>query len=143
MKLYLISNPKRFSGSINVLYKEGQLSRIDLASADIEAPVLEKFLTCIHPLEELILTKFGSETTVIEGEFEVSFDDFLREYPYKRNTHLAREVWPKLSKVEQVQAFEAAKEYRKYCEREKAWYKPKIAEAWLRKKEFLNDWKTL
>ena len=142
MKLYLISNPKRFSGSIQTLYKEGQLQKIDFSSADIAAPVLEKFLTCIAPSEEQLVTKFGSDTLVIEGEFEVSFDDFSREYPYKRNTHLSRAYWPKMSKAQQVQAYEAAKAYRKYLERE-IWQKPMISDKWLKTELYLNDWTKL
>jgi hypothetical protein len=145
MKLYLISNSKKFTGAVHVVYDmTGKLAKVDFSNCNLGAADIQKMLPCISGFEQLVQEGFKSaDTIIVQGDFEVSFEDFLREYPYKRNTHKAREFWPKMKREEQVQAFIAASEYRKYCERESKWYKPKIAEAWLRGKEFLNDWKTL
>ena len=145
MKLYLISNAKKFKGSVSVVYdKDGKVAKIDFTSTDLQPLQIEQMLKLISGHESNISVNFkNADTVIVEGDFEVSFDDFMREYPYKRNTHLAMEYWPKLKKDEQVQAYIAASEYRKYCERERSWYKPKIADTWLKKKEYFNDWKNL
>jgi hypothetical protein len=144
MKLYLISNSKKFSGAVQVIYDLNQvLAKVDFTGTDLNATDREKMLAFISPVEGSVTDKFkSSDTVIVQGDFEVSFDDFMREYPYKRNTHLARDYWPKMKKEEQVQAFIAASEYRKYLKREE-WQKPKIADKWLKEKQYLNDWKTL
>lgn len=145
MKLYLISNAKKFTGAVHVVYDmTGKLVKVDFSNSNLDAKGIGGMLKAVSSLEEFVKEGFQSaDTIIVQGDFEVSFEDFMREYPYKRNTHKARELWPKLKREEQVQAFIASTDYRKYCERENKWYKPKIAEAWLRGKEFLNDWKTL
>jgi hypothetical protein len=145
MKLYLISNSKRYTGAVHVVYDTaGKLAKIDFTNTNLALGDVEKMLPLFSGHVSEVQAKFkNADTVIVEGDFEVSFEDFMREYPYKRNTHKARELWPRLKKEEQVQAFLAATAYRKYCDRENKWYKPKIAEAWLRGKEFLNDWKTL
>jgi hypothetical protein len=145
MKLFMISNSKKFKGSVHVVYDpEGKLTKIDFSNTDLNASDIEKILRSISGYEEKVSVNFQSvDTVIVEGDFEVSFDDFMREYPYKRNTHLAREYWPKMKSSEQVQAFIASSEYRKYCDRESNWYKPMIADTWLKKKQYLNNWKQL
>jgi hypothetical protein len=143
MKLYCISNRNKYTGSVHVIYKEGQLLKVDFSNCDMNATDKERMMKAISPLEETLIISFKSaDTVIIEGEFELSFEDFAREYPYKRNTHLAREFWPKMKKEDQALAFDAASEYRKYCKREE-WYKPQIADKWLKTKQYLNDWKNL
>ena len=92
--------------------------------------------------EAAIKMAFTSGTTVIEADFEISLEDFKREYPYSRNYHLLTDRWKKLTKTEQVEAYYAAIEYRKYCKRT-MWYNPMIADTWLSKKEFKNDWRKM
>lgn len=124
---------------------QGKLVRIDYANANnISTDVQRTYKNLIPVLVDNIQAAFEKTPVVItEADFEVLFEDFRREYPYKRNTHLAEAYWPKLSSSEQFRAFCAAIEYRKYCSRNSKWYKPQIAETWLKKKEYLNDWKSL
>lgn len=145
MKLYLISNVKKFKGSVNIVYdRDGRLAKIDFTNTDLNTVSIEQMLKLFSGVESNIAANFkNADTIIVEGEFDVSFDDFMREYPYKRNTHLAKDYWLKMKKDDQIHAFVAASAYRKYCEKEQSWYKPKIAETWLRKKEYLNDWKNL
>lgn len=145
MKLYLISNSKKFKGAVHVVYDvEGKLLKVDFGNTDLDSFQTEQMLKLISGSEMSVSANFrNADTVIVQGDFEVTFEDFMREYPYKRNTHLAREYWPKMKKEEQVQAFVAATSYRKYCEREHSWYKPKISDTWLKKKEYLNDWKNL
>jgi hypothetical protein len=145
MRLYLISNAKKFKGAVHAVYDfDGKLLRVDFAATDLDALRTEQMLKLISGAEGMVGINFkNADTVIVQGDFECTFEDFMREYPYKRNTHLAREYWPKMKKEEQVQAYVAATAYRKYCEREQSWYKAKIADTWLKKKEYLNDWKNL
>lgn len=143
--MFLISNAKKYKGAVQVIYDmDGKLSKVDFSGTDLQASDIEKMIKALSGHVDAIAVNFKSaDTVIVEGEFEVSFDDFIREYGYKRNTHLAREYWSKMKKEDQALAFVAAGLYRKYCEREQVWYKPKIAVAWLKMKEYLNDWKNL
>lgn len=139
MKRLIITSTK-FEGKAELIYHSGRLVTIDISNAVMSDDVVVAFKRAVPVYMDSLAKSFGEGTTIVEAEYEVTFDDFIREYPYKRNTHLAREHWPKMGKDDQVKAFFAAIDYRKYCDRNK-WYNPKIAEGWLKKKEFLNDWK--
>lgn len=123
----------------------GTLCRIDYTKASGLNPAqIKLYKDRITIKSENIYSAFeGTGVQVEEVDFEVTFQDFIREYPYKRNTHLAESYWPRLTSSEQYQAFCAAIDYRKYCERNKGWYNPKIAETWLKKAEFKNKWRDL
>jgi len=142
MRRFLITSAK-FQGTAEVLYNDdGRLCTIDIRGSEMNDETIAAFKRAVPVYVYSLEKSFGEGSVVVESDYEVSFDDFIREYPYKRNTHLAREYWhQKMNKADQVKAFFAAIDYRKYCDREATWYKPKIAEGWLRKKEFLNDWK--
>jgi hypothetical protein len=146
MKRFTITN-QTFKGHIEAIYDfSGHLCRVDFTKASGLTPnMIKVYKDRISILSENAYLAFeGTPAIVTELDFEVTFQDFMREYPYKRNTHLAEAYWPKLTSAEQYQCYCAAMEYRKYCERNKSWYKtPKIAEAWLKNKEFKNDWKSL
>ncbi len=143
MRRFLITAPS-YTGEAEIMFDEsGRLVRIDVMKTDMQPPVINPFKAMIPAdvasLNDALAAK---KVTVVEVDFEISLDDFKREYPYSRNYHLLTTRWGKLTKTEQVQAYYAAIEYRKYCKRND-WYKPKIADSWLANKEFLNDWKKM
>jgi len=136
---------EKFTGSVALFYENGMLACIDLRDTNMNrrgrhwlfknAPVSEEGL--------LAFSKLLTHTKITEEAVTVSLEDFKREYPYKRNNHLLPPIWNKMNKSEQMKAYLAAREYRKYCDRESRWYKPKIAAAWLRAKEWMNDWRRM
>lgn len=144
MRKFNITNPK-FTGHIEVLYnKSEQLVQFNTQHATIADDVLKHFKMVLPvQLQQFINGQaFSSETIIVEDVMDVSFDDFYEQYPYKRNPHTAKDVWARLTVAERIQAYYAAIDYKAYC-RKHEWYTPKIAEGWLRKKEFLNDWKKM
>lgn len=144
MKRYLLSSPK-FTGSAALVYLEGVLCILDVSNTDMQADH-RSWLFSKAPLLEADLQVFVSamkSATLVQEDYEVTLEDFTREYPYKRNTHLLPDIWKKLDSMERVKCWQAAKEYRRYCERNAHWYKPKIAAAWIKNKEYLNDWRML
>ncbi|MDP1812360.1 MAG: hypothetical protein Q8K66_13240 [Sediminibacterium sp.] len=144
MRRFVITSSK-FKGQVEALYNLKQLLfRVDFNAAELTKEGIAYIKHRIPVHEENIYDAF-KETgiTAIEADFEVSFDDFKREYPYKRNTHLAEAYWPRLTSSQQYQAFIAAIDYRAHCAKNKSWYKPMIAETWLKKEEYRNDWKNM
>lgn len=135
----------RFSGQAEVIYNaDGVLTKIDATNCRMDAHnmALLKARTPSH------FDKFNDgwkdmDAIAMTADFEVSLTDFIREYDYNRNTHLLQPIWDKMSKADQVQAVQEATEYRKYRERNKGWYKSKIAATWLKEKQYLNKWKNL
>lgn len=144
MRRFLITSPK-FTGTIELWYNfEGLISNVDLNDAVLDFKQLQYLLHNLSPdviQFQGMLT--GSNLEIKEVAFELSLDDFKREYPYSRNYHLLQPIWHTMSAKERVLSFFAAIQYRQYCERNKHWYKPKIAASWLQKKEFKNDWRKM
>jgi hypothetical protein len=144
MKRFLISSPA-FTGDAEIFYDEtGRLVRIDVMNTNITPAVMQLFKAKVPTAEPELEQAFaGSKAIIVQAEFEISLEDFKREYPYQRNMHLLPALWAKMDKTAQVTSYYAAVEYRKYCERNKNWYNPKIAAAWLKNKEYINDWKKM
>ncbi len=144
MRRFFISS-QAFTGDAEIIYDaDGRLVRIDVMSTSMSANVVQifkaKIPSVVSGLEEAFT---GSKAVIVEAEIDFSAEDFMREYPYKRNTHLVAPIWNKMSQTERVLAYHAATQYRKHCEREGHWYKPMIAASWLTKKEYLNNWKKM
>jgi len=141
MNLYKISNPK-FTGEVEVLYNDQNLQQIDFSNAQIEPELIAGLKKALPPTLQGFLqgTWCSSETTVVEGAFVVTLEDFKREYPYQRNTHLLPPIWDKMHITEQAMAVAAAKAYRRYCKKNESWYNPKVPATWLKAKEYLNNW---
>lgn len=143
MRKFLITSTA-FAGHAIVLYVDNLLQLIDFTEAEMSEAQQQWILNNV-PLHLEAMAEFiqrGKSLRITEADFEVCLDDFKRDYPYSRNTHLLPPIWDKMSRADQVRAVHAAKEYRRYCQRNE-WYKPKIAAAWLKAKEYLNDWKKM
>lgn len=143
MRRFIVSSPA-FAGNIDLVFREDVLIKIDATNANLP-PVIMRIFKEKAPvqIDELETAFKGTHATIVEADFEIKLEDFIRDYPYKRNTHLLPEIWNKMSKADQVLAWQAAGEYRKYCQRNQSWYKAKIAAAWLKAKEYLNNWREL
>lgn len=142
-KFIMISDA--FTGSAVLYYDGGMLACVDVRETNMDERG-RRWLFANIPVYEAGLADFAKRLktgSISEEGIEVSLDDFIREYPYKRNNHLLPALWKKMSTAEQVRAYLSAREYRRYCDREAKWYKPKIAAAWLRAKEYLNDWRKM
>lgn len=144
MRRFLFTVPHKFKGAIEAHYNTGgQLIKIDFTGVQLTPEAVKFFKSAIPVMVDNIESNFdGKGVTVEETEFIVTYDDFYREYPYKRNSHLAQAHWPKLTSNQQYLAFIQAIEYRNYCSRN-TWYKPQIADKWLKTEQFKNNWKEL
>lgn len=143
MRRFLITSPS-ITGEAELVYNEfGILVKIDCTGCKMIAATMQAFKAKIATrVDELQASLIGTTATCVEVEFEATFEMFWKEYPYKRNRHLAEAYWPKMNKTDQVTALMAASAYAKYCKKN-GWYNAKIADTWLKTKEYLNEWNKL
>lgn len=142
-KFIMISDA--YEGGVILYYNDGLLACVDVRETNMDDRG-RLWLFANIPVFETGLLEFSKRlksSNIAEDTIEIDLDDFKREYPYARNSHLLPPIWKKMNKSEQVKAYLAAREYRRYCDREARWYKPKIAAAWLRAKEYMNDWRKM
>jgi hypothetical protein len=143
MKRFLISSTA-FNGDAEIIFDQaGRLIRFDVMNTDMPPVIVKIFKEKLPVIIDDLATSFKENVTIVEAAIDYTPEDFLREYPYKRNTHLIAPIWLKMDQTDHVLAYYAAIEYRKYCDRNKHWYNPKIAAAWLKNREYLNDWKKM
>ena len=142
MKRYILTS-KQFKGKVEALYEgKGVLCRIDWAGATLTPEWVKWFKTGIPVMSEYIYSNF-KETPIIvtEADFEVTFEDFKKVYPRKRNTHLAAKYWPKLTTGNQYLAYLSAIAYSRHCDLKVL--APEfimMPETFLRKEMWKNDW---
>ena len=141
MKLFKITSTK-YTGEIEVLFNDGSIAKIDFSNAQMSNETKAAFKSKLPVTIEAFLAGAwcSADVNVVESSYEVTLEDFNREYPYKRNTHLLPSIWSKMLMIDKIKAVQEATKYQKYCDKNNGWYKPKVAAAWLNNKEFLNDW---
>ncbi len=144
MKRYLITSPA-YKGYAEVWYNfEGILCFVNLNYCIMDYKQVKYLFQHLSPdVNQVMAIKEGTSLLIKEEPFEITVDDFKREYPYSRNFHLLDSFWPSMSKRHQALAYFAAIQYRQYCKANESWYKPKIAYSWLHKREYLNDWRKM
>lgn len=140
MKKYLINNPE-FTGSAELWYnQEGRLIRIDVADTNMRPKHVE-FIKRIAPVHEKDMqpSLFSSQTTIIEADVEITFEQFWATYNHKINKARCEPLWNKLSKADKVLAYVAIKRYKKYL-RETGYRAIADPEKYLRNKYWENEY---
>lgn len=139
MRRFIITHPN-FTGEAEIIFKiDGALAAINLYDATMDSETLNKFKSFV-PAHINDIEKFKqSKAVVVEADFEVSFDMYWKKYNKKINKIRAKNVWDKLNKTEQVQAFYAIDDYDKYLAANK--WRPKAdPETYLRNKYWTNEY---
>jgi hypothetical protein len=144
MQQYVITNNERYSGDAVVVYNaQGQLIKIDTSATNMDAATLQAFKAIVPVrVQELEAgTGFTAATKIIAQDYEVSFEDFWKKYPLKRNRYKAEECWRRMSKGEQIEAYINIDEYTKWAKKQFEGYQPMLADRYLRSKEYKTNWK--
>lgn len=143
MRKFNVTSPA-WQGNAELIFNtDGQLIKIDLSQTVMAADITRAFKHKAPVFVQDLQAAFtGTQATVVETDFEATFEMFWHDYPNKRNRHLAEDHWRKMGKTEQVEAYMSVGLYRKYCDKN-SWYNPQIGHTWLKKREFLNDWNKL
>jgi hypothetical protein len=143
MKRLNITSPG-FTGTAEIWYNyDGLLCYINLNDCVMNFTQIKYLLANISvDYETATALAAGTKLEMTESDFAITLEDFKREYPYSRNYHLLENRWAKLNKKEQLTAYFSAIQYRQYLART-TWQNPMIADTWLARKQYLNDWRKL
>lgn len=144
MRRFIITSPK-YAGAAELFYNEkGTLSKIDLSQTNMDEFTVQHFKNSV-PATVIMLVNgkgFSKETTIVEGDLNVTFELFWQDYPLHRNRYKVEQIWIKLSKTDQVKAFYNLHSYKQYLSKNN-WLTPMIADRYLRNKEFETEWNKL
>lgn len=142
MRLFLITNSSKFTGTAQVLYNEKDiLCRIDVTDTNMDAATVKHFKAAVPPDISTLVSgqSFGAGTTVVEDDFAIDFDMFWKKYKKKINRKRAELVWHKLNKADQVAAYYGIDAYFKYLKREH-WRGQLDPENYLKNRHWENEY---
>jgi len=142
MQRFLISNPK-FNAAADIVYNAaGLLINIDLSNCGMDEVQTTYFKKIVPTVIEVLLNNhpFSADTKIIPAEIEVTFEMFWNGYGKKINRKRSEGLWVKLSKMDQVEAFLAIKEYNKFLQK-LGWRSKADPDTYLRDKFYENEYK--
>lgn len=114
MKKYLITSA-HYTGAVEVVYDEQRLLSIDFSQTNSTMVQREK-LKQVIPVNPSSLREAFAKTsvTIIEGDFEVSFEMFWNAYGKKVHPSRCKPLWEKMSTADRVKAFIGIKKYNQW-----------------------------
>ena len=142
MKRFIVTSPS-WTGEAEIVYNElGLLVRLSFEGcvfAD-HNKIVERFKALVPVLLTYLQVAFqNTSATVVEADFEVTFDMFWKAYNKKLNRLRAGAIWNKLGKTDQVKAFYGVPVYDKYLKKEN-WRSKADPETYLRNKMYENEY---
>lgn len=140
MRRFLVTNSEKFDGTAEIVYNgNGMLCKVDLQNCLFSPVMLSAFIRAVPVQISQLDTSFSSGTTVVEAEYEISFDMFWEAYDKKINRKRAEILWAKLAKPQKVKAFFGVSAYNKYLKAE-GWRKKADPEKYLRDQYWENEY---
>ena len=143
MKRYILTSPLIY-GSVDLVYSDtGLIQKVDFELTT--APMVNrkgilsrvaKFPLC----EEIASVIEGTQATIVEADFEVSFEMFWKKYNKKINKFRCIKLWEKMEKTMQVKSFYGIEQYDKYLKKE-GWRTKADPETYLRNQYWENEYK--
>ena len=142
MKRFIVTSPV-WNGEAEIVYDEyGLLVRISFEGcvfADHNS-IVAKFKSLVPVLVGDLQAAFAhTSATVVEADFEVSFDMFWKAYNLKHNRLRAVKLWDKMGKTDQVKAYYGIPVYDKHLKKE-TWKSKADPETYLRNKMYENEY---
>ena len=138
MRRFLITSPK-FTGTAELFFND-VLCKIDCTQTNMSAEVMLHFKRSVPVYTDGLATSFSNETTIIEADFEVSFDMFWKKYNKKINKIRAMKVWEKMDKSMQVKAYFGVDSYHKFLKQKEQWRSKADPETYLRNQYWENEY---
>ena len=142
MKRFIVTSPA-WTGEAEIVYNEaGKLVRLSFDNCTIadHERVVHNFKAITPVLMANLQAAFApTKATVVEADFEVSFDMFWKAYNLKHNRLRAVKLWDKLSKTDQVKAYYGIPVYDKFLKKEN-WRSKADPETYLRNKMYENEY---
>jgi hypothetical protein len=143
MRRFLVTSPK-YTGEAELVFDtNGRLVRVDVANTDMNTIMVGTFKAWVPADIILVEEKFaGSQATIVEADFLVTFEMFWNKYDKKINRKRCEPLWAKLSKVDQVKAFYGIDAYLKHLTRRESWRTKADPEKYIRDRYWENEWKS-
>lgn len=142
MRKFLVT-AKSYTGVAELVYnQEGYIATIDIAETNMTPELRFKFKAAV-PVTTKHLETGGhnlAKCTIVEAGFEATFEMFWNTYNKKINKLRSQQIWQKLTKTEQVQAFYGIKNYDVFLKKND-WRSKADPETYLRNKYWLNEYK--
>lgn len=143
MRKFLLTS-KNFIGNAELHYNDNDmLCRIDVTDTNMTVAQIVPFKTAVPPtIQHLENNGHGlpAHITIIEAEYEVTFDMFWMAYNKKINKKRCEPLWNKLGKAQQIKALQGVKSYDKFLEKND-WRSKADPENYLRNEMWNNEWK--
>lgn len=111
MKRYLITS-ELYNGSVEVLYMDGLLQRIDFSETNC-GPHQRMHIKAKVPADFAQFKEAFANTkaVIIEADYKISFEAFWNMYGKKVHPSRCRPLWDKLSDADKVKAYIGIKKY--------------------------------
>jgi hypothetical protein len=142
MRRFIITSPN-YTGQAELIYNEkGLLVTFDFIKTSINNPTaILTFKTTVPVLVDDMNTAFANtKATIVEADFEISFDMFWDKYDKKINLKRCEPLWKKLGKTKQVKAYYGIEPYEAFL-LQTGFRKKADPETYLRNEMWDNDWK--
>jgi hypothetical protein len=141
MKRFLITSPA-WRGTAEIIYKfDGTLCTINLSDTNMYFMAVDLFKhTVPSNLSDLETAFINRKVTIVEANFEATFDMFWKAYNKKINRKRAEELWNKLPKEQQVLAWAGVAAYDKYL-KVNDWRSKADPETYLRNRYWENEYR--
>lgn len=141
MNKYTITSQK-FTGQIDLMFDDkGTVCKLDLTCADLDATQLTYFVNHMPIYEGNLEKAFkGSNVVIVSEKYHITFDDFWNAYDQKHNRKRAEQIWNKLTKSDQVQAYCGLKSYDRHL-KINSWKSKADPDTYLRNRMWENNYK--
>jgi hypothetical protein len=137
---YLLTSPK-VPGHIELVYKDNlMLASINTLEADLNYEQLDAIIKAL-PLHGDDIANLPKGLKVTKADFEVSFDDFWKQYKKKVNRLRCETPFNKLSNADKVACIYSLREYYKCLQRTSR--KELDPENYIKNRSWENDWKSI
>ncbi|HMP91907.1 MAG TPA: hypothetical protein PKD90_03495 [Phnomibacter sp.] len=140
MRRFILTSP-RIVGHVSLLYNsQQQLCQVCMQEATITAPQCRYLLQHVPvTVNDMELFVKAHKVTLVEADYEVSFDNFWSLYGKKINKARCLPLWAKLSKACQVKAWAGIKKYDAYL-KANPWRTKADPETYLRNRMWDNEY---
>lgn len=140
MRKFIITSPA-FTGQAEILFRQtGTLAKIDCTNTNMDSLLMRSFKARCPEHIDLIEQAFaGTQATVVEADFDVTFDMFWQAYNKKINKKRCEPIWDKMRKDQQVKAWMGIAKYDRFL---KNTTRGKLdPENYLRNEAWENEWR--
>lgn len=143
MRRFILTSPL-ITGSVELLYTEpGIIAKVDFTAAAPAPGIIKNLLMRLsqhYTLPDMEKLIEGTQASIVETDFEISYKMFWDAYDKKINNKRCEALWEKLSKANQLKAWQGVAAYKKFLAAN-TWRKQADPEKYLREQYWENEWK--